>query len=69
MLLKDFCLEHGKWLIGGHDDQETKMIEWLFDTNPTLPFVLVRDSGQRDTEIYAYIADKQPSRIHNVTSE
>ncbi|MEN0040761.1 MAG: phosphatase domain-containing protein [Pseudomonadota bacterium] len=44
------------------------MIERVFHADPTLLFALVGDSGQRDTEIYAYIADKQPNRIHNVTS-
>ncbi|EFL88103.1 App1 family protein [Ahrensia sp. R2A130] len=74
MLLKDFGLEQGKWLTGGHDGHKTKMIERVFDANPDLKFVLVGDSGQRDAEIYSGIAEKHTDRIraiviHDVTPD
>lgn len=40
-----------------------KPIRWLLETYPTLPFVLIGDSGQRDPELYSAIARDFPHRI------
>ena len=45
----------------------------VFDTLPTLPFILIGDSGQEDPEIYRQIIHRYPARvravyIRNVTS-
>jgi phosphatidate phosphatase APP1 len=50
------------------DPHEHKLgaIREILDVHPTLPFVLVGDSGQEDAEIYARIAREHPGRIHAI---
>ncbi|MFO7631794.1 MAG: phosphatase domain-containing protein [Caldilinea sp.] len=40
-----------------------KPIRWLLETYPTLPFVLIGDSGQKDPELYSEIVQAYPGRI------
>ncbi len=40
-----------------------KPIRWLLETYPSLPFVLIGDSGQRDPELYSEIVRSYPERI------
>lgn len=63
MLLKDFGLDEGKWLTGGHQGHKTRMIAGVMDTYPTLKFILVGDSGQKDAEIYRDIVGLYPGRV------
>jgi phosphatidate phosphatase APP1 len=44
-------------------EQKTDRIREVLDTHPTLPFVLIGDSGERDPEIYADIVQTYPGRI------
>lgn len=40
-----------------------KPIRWLLETYPTLPFVLIGDSAQRDPELYSEIIADYPGRV------
>ncbi len=57
-----------KDLLRGADPREHKLgaIREILDVHPTLPFVLVGDSGQEDAEIYARIAREHPGRVHAI---
>lgn len=63
MFLKDLGITPDQFLDSGHRAHKSAVIQMLLDTHPELPFVLVGDSGQRDPEIYAEIAHKNPGRI------
>ena len=63
MLLKDFGLDAGKWLTGGHDRHKLTMIERAMAACPDLPFLLIGDSGQRDAVIYREVARRHPGRV------
>jgi phosphatidate phosphatase APP1 len=41
-------------------------IERIIDTYPSLPFILIGDSGERDPEIYAEIVKRHPGRIRAI---
>ena len=47
---------------GGREEKHARIREVL-DLHPTLSFVLVGDSGERDPEIYADIVREHPARI------
>jgi len=40
-----------------------KPMRWLLETYPTLPFVLIGDSGQKDPELYSELIGDYPDRI------
>ena len=65
-LLKDFGLDRDKWFTGSHDAHKLRSIDRVLSTYPHLPFVLVGDSGQRDTEIYSKVVQQYPGRIQAV---
>ena len=46
-----------------HHGHKLKEINQVLDTYPTLPFLLLGDSGQRDPDIYAEVARTYPGRI------
>lgn len=48
---------------GGSHQHKQEKIERLMKLFPTLKFVLIGDSGQRDTEIYRLALEKYPNRI------
>lgn len=48
---------------GGHSAHKSEIILGLLDSYPTLPFVLIGDSGQQDPEIYRDIVIARPGRI------
>jgi phosphatidate phosphatase APP1 len=52
-------------LLGTRDGREQKhgRIQEVLDLHPSLPFVLVGDSGEKDPEIYADIVRANPGRI------
>ncbi|MCB8837450.1 App1 family protein [Aurantimonas sp. VKM B-3413] len=63
ILLKDFGLDAGKWLTGGHDDHKLERIGWIMAAFPALTFILIGDSGQRDAVIYEEAARRHPGRV------
>ena len=63
ILLRDFSLTNVNLSPEGHHIHKLAMIRKVLDVNPTLPFVLVGDSGQQDPEIYAQVVRENPGRI------
>ncbi len=68
ILLRDFGISDRRDRPG----HKYRQISHILDTYPTLPFILVGDSGEKDTDIYLSIARAYPRRIlavfiHDVT--
>ena len=74
-LLEDFLNVHGvpagplflkDWsptALKGHEEHKLGVIRTLLATYPSLPFVLVGDSGEQDPEIYRTVVREHPGRI------
>jgi phosphatidate phosphatase APP1 len=62
LLLKDYG-DHSLFALRDHHTHKQASIERLFETYPTLPFVLIGDSGEHDPQIYAQIAARHPGRV------
>lgn len=62
VLLRDYGIRR-KNLLEGHLDHKLREISQVMDTYPTLPFVLIGDSGQRDPVIYREVVRRYPGRI------
>ena len=60
VLLRDWDL--GRALLHNTDHKKQHIHE-ILDSYPTLPFILVGDSGQEDPEIYAEVVRAYPGRI------
>ncbi len=39
------------------------MIDAVMAANPTLPFILIGDSGQKDASVYASAVERHPGRV------
>jgi phosphatidate phosphatase APP1 len=65
LLLRDYGFA-GRNLRDDHFAHKTKEISQLLDTYPTLPFVLIGDSGQHDPGIYHEIVQRYPGRIRAI---
>jgi phosphatidate phosphatase APP1 len=63
LILRDWGLSEGKFLPTGHAPHKLAAIEGVLDTYPTLPFLLIGDSGQEDPEIYCEVIRRHPGRI------
>jgi phosphatidate phosphatase APP1 len=61
LILRDYSVQTLASL--GQPSPKRKLIQELLDMYPTLPFVLIGDSGQRDPEIYSEVARENPRRI------
>ncbi|MGB3683044.1 MAG: phosphatase domain-containing protein, partial [Rubrobacteraceae bacterium] len=46
-----------------HRQHKLEVIREIFDTHPTLSFVLIGDSGQQDAETYGQLAREYPGRV------
>lgn len=46
-----------------HHSHKTRVIREIFETYPSLPFILVGDSTQEDPEIYSKIVREYPARV------
>ncbi len=57
-----------KDLLRGMDHRRHKLevIRGIFDTHPTLSFVLIGDSGQEDAETYGQLAREYPGRVRAI---
>lgn len=60
MLLRDVGLRRGKERKRGHKFQRMSEVLEMY---PTMRFICVGDSGQRDAEIYASLAEAFPGRV------
>jgi len=72
ILLRDFGIDSEKFI--KDDTHKIAQISNILNTYPTLPFILIGDSGEKDPEIYQQIVKKFPGRIlavyiRDVTSE
>ncbi|MEE8601769.1 App1 family protein [Euzebya tangerina] len=56
----------GKDLDRTHGSAKHERIDEILALHPTLPFVLIGDSGQHDPEIYAEVARAHPGRVKAV---
>lgn len=63
LFLKDLGLSATQLIDSGHHTHKFGVIQKLMEDYPTLPFILIGDSGQRDPEIYAEVANAYPDRI------
>lgn len=51
---------------GGGHTHKLDNIEFIFDLFPKMNFVLIGDSGQHDTEIYAEVLKNHPQRVRAI---
>lgn len=63
LFLRDWGVSEHELVPGSHGFHKHGYIRQLLDTYPTLPFILIGDSGQKDPEIYCRIARDYPGRI------
>jgi phosphatidate phosphatase APP1 len=63
IMLRDWGLSERELLPTSHGSHKTEAIRSIVELYPTLPFVLIGDSGQEDPEIYREIVARYPSRI------
>ncbi len=66
ILMRDLGLSRRHWLMSSHEDHKLSRLRELVAMYPTLPFVLIGDTGQRDAEIYARICREHPAQIRAV---
>ena len=63
LFLMDYGVSKDKLLALPHKAHKIAQIERIFASYPGLSFILVGDSGQKDTEIYLEIAKRYPDRV------
>lgn len=63
LFMVDMGLTRERFVTPSHHDHKLKAIQTLLDTHPTLPFILIGDSGQKDPEIYLETVSNNPKRI------
>lgn len=63
LFMVNLGLTQDQFITPGHRDHKLKTIQNLLDTHPTLPFILIGDSGQKDPEIYLEAIQTNPGRI------
>ncbi len=66
LFLTDISLIEPKSTALGEGQDKLTRIRRLLETYPTLPFVLIGDSGQQDPEVYSTIAREHPGRIRAI---
>jgi phosphatidate phosphatase APP1 len=63
ILLRDWGLSERELLPTSHGSHKLDAIRGIMDLYPTLPFLLIGDSGQEDPEIYRQVVAHYPSRV------
>jgi phosphatidate phosphatase APP1 len=63
IMLRDWGLTERELLPTSHGSHKIEAIRSILDLYPTLPFILIGDSGQEDPEIYREVVALYPSRI------
>jgi len=66
ILLRDIELALDNLLSFKHEAHKLEQVGPIFERFPTLPFILIGDSGQRDAEIYRHLVQSYPDRIRAV---
>lgn len=64
ILLRDLGLDADKFI--KDDGHKIAQITHILNTYPSLPFVLIGDSGEKDPEIYQQIVNEFPGRIRAI---
>lgn len=63
LFLMDYGVSKEKLLARPHKTHKIEQVERIFTTYPELSFILVGDSGQKDTEIYLEVAKRYPGKV------
>jgi phosphatidate phosphatase APP1 len=63
IFLQDWGLDEATLITRPHEEHKMAGIQSLLDYYPTLPFVLIGDSGQHDPEIYLRVIQANRGRI------
>ena len=63
MLLRSLSSDALGWLLRRHHGHKDRMIDAVMAAYPTLPFVLIGDSGQKDASVYASAVERHPGRV------
>ena len=63
LLLKDYGIDNKSLLSQGHQAHKYFQISRILQTYPSLPFILIGDSGQEDPSIYRQVIKDFPGRI------
>lgn len=66
LMLRDWGITAEELLPASHAGHKRQAIDQILSTFPTLPFLLIGDSGQEDPEIYASVIRDFPGRIFGV---
>lgn len=63
MLLRNLSEDASAWLRRDHHGHKDRMIDRLMAAYPNLNFVLIGDSGQKDSSVYADAVVRHPGRV------
>jgi phosphatidate phosphatase APP1 len=66
LFLKDYGLGRDLLLSRGHMEHKLVSIDRILETHPSLKFVLVGDSGQKDPEVYHEVVLRYPGRVEAI---
>lgn len=66
LLLQDYGIDDNKFIIGTHKNHKAAAIQEIMDTYPTMKFILIGDSSQRDLWIYGNFKQQFPNRIRAI---
>lgn len=66
VMLRDWDVSFGSLAASRHLEHKGAAIRDILATYPTLPFILIGDSGQHDPEIYAQVVREFPDRIRAI---
>ncbi|MFD2035662.1 App1 family protein [Belliella marina] len=63
LMLRDLGLSREHFFSGSHFDHKLSQVEKIFRLIPSIPFILIGDSGQHDAEIYLQVIKDYPGRV------
>ncbi len=66
LLLRDWGISWRHPFPRRAEDHKANMIDFVLKGYPTLPVILIGDSGQHDPEVYAAVVERHPGRIQTV---
>ncbi|RVT81952.1 DUF2183 domain-containing protein [Rhodobacteraceae bacterium CCMM004] len=66
MFLRDLGIGEDQFVSGTHGDHKGSAIDRIMAANPTLPFVLVGDTGQHDAHVYLEACHRHGGRVRAV---
>jgi phosphatidate phosphatase APP1 len=63
LFLQDWGIDRDTFIHAAHDTHKLAQIQTILDFYPSMPFVLIGDSGQLDPEIYLQVIRANPGRV------